>query len=185
MAAARNILRCLANDFPILSNRLCFLDIPDRQFMILGNRPDNRYLLVSNWHSRNNSVLEMNKDLYPYGKVISTIPVSAIPRGIAVDDKNNKSYIAVMGGSTIVRVDNQTWNRRYREYTQKIQTGSLYEMAEVFRDLSVLSEGKELSFGERRMLEKVEELLVSEISVAKAKSADRIKGELAEIVAMH
>ena len=38
---------------------------------------------------------------YPYGKVISTIPVSAIPRGIAVDDKNNKFYIAIMGGASL------------------------------------------------------------------------------------
>lgn len=82
-----------------------------------------------------------------------------------------------------IKIDTQTWNRRYREYTQKIQTGSLYEMAEVFRDLSVLRGSKELSFGERRMLEKVEELLVSEISVAKEKSADRIRTELAELVA--
>lgn len=76
---------------------------------VISRTADSKFLLVSNWHSRNNSVLEMNKDLYPFGKVISTIPVSAIPRGIVVDDKNNKSYIAVMGGSTIARVDNTTW----------------------------------------------------------------------------
>ena len=76
---------------------------------VISRTADSKFLLVSNWHSRNNSVLEMNKELYPYGKVISTIPVSAIPRGIVVDDKNNKSYIAVMGGSTIARVDNTTW----------------------------------------------------------------------------
>ena len=76
---------------------------------VISRTADSKFLLVSNWHSRNNSVLEMNKDQYPYGEVISTIPVSAIPRGIVVDDKNNKSYIAVMGGSTIARVDNTTW----------------------------------------------------------------------------
>ncbi len=76
---------------------------------VISRTADSKFLLVSNWHSRNNSVLEMNKELYPYGKVVSTIPVSAIPRGIVVDDKNNKSYIAVMGGSTIARVDNTTW----------------------------------------------------------------------------
>jgi DNA-binding beta-propeller fold protein YncE len=70
---------------------------------------DSKFLLVSNWHSRNNSVLELDENVYPYGKIISTIPVSAIPRGIAIDDKNRKSYIAIMGGSTIVRVDNDTW----------------------------------------------------------------------------
>jgi CarD family transcriptional regulator len=33
-------------------------------------------------------------------------------------------------------MDNQTWNRRYREYMEKIKTGSLFEVAEVYRDLS-------------------------------------------------
>lgn len=76
---------------------------------VISRTADSKYLLVSNWHSRNTSVLEMNTDIYPYGKVISTIPVSAIPRGIAVDDKNGKSYIAIMGGASLNVVDNNTW----------------------------------------------------------------------------
>lgn len=76
---------------------------------VISRTADSRYLLVSNWHSRNTSVLEMNTDAYPYGKIISTVPVSAIPRGIAVDDKNNKSYIAIMGGASLNVVDNKTW----------------------------------------------------------------------------
>ncbi|MCX6319952.1 MAG: YncE family protein [Bacteroidetes bacterium] len=76
---------------------------------VIARTADSKFLLVSNWHSRTTSVLELNKDQYPYGKVISDIPVSAIPRGIAVDDKNNKSYIAIMGGSSLNVVDNNTW----------------------------------------------------------------------------
>ncbi len=76
---------------------------------VISRTADSKFLLVSNWHSRNTSVLEMNTDASPYGKVISTIPVSAIPRGIAVDDKNGKSYIAIMGGSSLNVVDNNTW----------------------------------------------------------------------------
>lgn len=76
---------------------------------VISRTADSKYLLVSNWHSRNNSVLEMDETKMPYGKVISTVPVTAIPRGIVVDDKNNKSYIAIMGGASIVRVDNTTW----------------------------------------------------------------------------
>src|SRR4030065_739713 len=34
-----------------------------------------------------------------------------------------------------VAVDNQTWNRRYREYMDKIKTGSVYEVAAVYQDL--------------------------------------------------
>ena len=44
--------------------------------------------------------------------------------------------------------DNQTWNRRYREYMDKIKTGSIYDVAEVFRDLFQLKLEKDLSFGE-------------------------------------
>lgn len=76
---------------------------------VIARTSDSRHLLVSNWHSRNTSVLEMDEATYPYGKVISTIPVSAIPRGVAVDDKNKRSYIAIMGGASLVVVDNETW----------------------------------------------------------------------------
>ncbi|MBW7952248.1 MAG: YncE family protein [Chitinophagaceae bacterium] len=70
---------------------------------------DNKFLLVSNWHSYNVSVLELNDTLYPYGKVITTIPLSSIPRGIAIDNENKKSYIAIMGGKSITVIDNNTW----------------------------------------------------------------------------
>lgn len=65
-----------------------------------------------------------------------------------------------------VEIDNQTWNRRYREYIEKIKTGSIYEIAEVLRDLSLLSLNKELSFGERKMLETARKLLIKEVAIA-------------------
>jgi CarD family transcriptional regulator len=76
------------------------------------------------------------------------------------------------------KIDTQTWNRRFREYSQKIKTGSVFEIAEVLRDLSVLSFDKELSFGEKRMLDTAETLLVSELAIAKARSQDKIQGEI-------
>lgn len=75
-------------------------------------------------------------------------------------------------------IDNQTWNRRYREYSQKIKTGSVLEIASVIRDLTVLKIEKELSFNERRMLDTAQGLLVKELSIAKASSEDSIKEEL-------
>jgi len=80
-----------------------------------------------------------------------------------------------------VEIDTQTWNRRYREYTQKIKTGSVFEIAKVIRDLSVLKSDKELSFGERRMLDTAEGLLVKEISIAKSRPEDTIREELQAI----
>lgn len=76
------------------------------------------------------------------------------------------------------KIDTQTWNRRFREYSQKIKTGSVFEIAEVMRDLSVLSADKELSFGEKKMLDTAQNLLVSEISIAKSRPQEKVIGEL-------
>lgn len=67
---------------------------------------------------------------------------------------------------TDVKIDNQTWNRRYREYMEKIKTGSVYEIAEVLRDLFLLKVDKELSYGERNMLDTARKLLMKELSLA-------------------
>lgn len=75
-------------------------------------------------------------------------------------------------------LDTQTWNRRYREYMEKIKTGSAFEIAEVLRDLYHLRTSKELSFGERRMLETARGLLVKEIALAKDTSEGDIEREI-------
>lgn len=80
-------------------------------------------------------------------------------------------------------VDTQTWNRRHREYLQKLNTGSVFEIAEVFRDLSVLGADKELSYGEKQMLESAQALLVSEIAIAKARTPERVIGEIQALFA--
>jgi CarD family transcriptional regulator len=80
-----------------------------------------------------------------------------------------------------VRIDNQTWNRRYREYMEKIKTGSVYEIAEVLRDLFVLKVDKELSFGERKMLDTARSLLLKELSLATGTEELRREEEVAAI----
>src|SRR5215467_591687 len=77
-----------------------------------------------------------------------------------------------------VEIDQQTWNRRYREYTEKIKTGSVLEIAKVLRDLFVLKGDKELSFGERKMLDTARNLLVKELAIAKSHSEEKIMEEL-------
>ena len=77
-----------------------------------------------------------------------------------------------------VVIDNQTWNRRYREYMDKIKTGSVFEVAEVYRDLLMLKEEKDLSFGERKMLDTARSLLVKEISLAKKVAEKQIEKDL-------
>ncbi len=65
-----------------------------------------------------------------------------------------------------VKIDTQTWNRRYRDYMEKIKTGSVFEIAEVLRDLYVLKVDKELSFGEKKMLDTAKNLLLKELNLA-------------------
>ena len=74
--------------------------------------------------------------------------------------------------------DNQTWNRRYREYMDKIKTGSIYDVAEVFRDLFLLKLTKDLSFGERKLYDTAQVLLVRELSTAKKMDEAAILSEL-------
>lgn len=80
-----------------------------------------------------------------------------------------------------VDLNQQTWNRRYRAYVEKIQTGSPFEIAEVLRDLNLLKFHKTLSFGERKMLDTAKRLLVQEIAVAKDSTEDDIVEELEHI----
>jgi len=80
-----------------------------------------------------------------------------------------------------VTIDNQTWNRRYREYMDKIKTGSAFEVAEVYRDLLILKIDKDLSFGERKMLDTARNLLVKEISLARKIGEDQVEKDLDKI----
>ena len=75
-------------------------------------------------------------------------------------------------------VAKQTWNRRYREYIEKIKTGSVFEVAEVLRELSLLRGRKDLSFSERKMLETARTLLVQELAIAKRTKESHIEKEL-------
>ncbi len=77
-----------------------------------------------------------------------------------------------------IHIDKQTWNRRYRGFMEKIKTGSLFEVAEVFRDLYRLKSTKTLSFGERRMLDTAKNLIVKELAVARKWSEDKVEKEL-------
>jgi len=74
--------------------------------------------------------------------------------------------------------ESQTWNRRYREYMEKIKTGSLFDVAEVFRDLSLLKLTKDLSFGERKLYDTAHTLLVKELSTARDTDEATIAAEI-------
>jgi len=80
-----------------------------------------------------------------------------------------------------IALDTQNWNRRYRDYTEKIKTGSIFEVAMVLRDLSLLKSVKELSFGERKLLDTARSLLVKEISIARDEDEGLVEKELQDL----
>ncbi len=77
-----------------------------------------------------------------------------------------------------IKVSPQTWNRRYRDYMDKIKTGSVFEVAVVLRDLLLLKGDKDLSYGERKMMDTAKSLLVKEISLAKQTEEDKVEKQI-------
>ena len=73
---------------------------------------------------------------------------------------------------------------RTREYSDKIKTGSVYEIAEVLRDLVLLKFDKNLSFGERKMLDMARNLLVKEISIARKTEETVVEQEIHRLFEM-
>ncbi len=99
--------------------------------------------------------------------MIPTRNVESVGLREIIDKKEISKVYEVMKFRKDGLPDNQTWNRRYREYMDKIKTGSLYDVAEVFRDLFLLKLTKDLSFGERKLYDTAQVLLVKELSTAK------------------
>ncbi len=98
-----------------------------------------------------------------------------------VISKKEAAEVITILKMTNVKIDNQTWNRRYRDYMEKIKTGSVFEIAEVLRDLFLLKVDKELSFGERKMLDTARSLLIKELALATASAEDQMEKEVREI----
>jgi CarD family transcriptional regulator len=110
--------------------------------------------------------------------MIPTNNVESVGLRDVINRKEIPKVYAVMKFRKESMTDNQTWNRRYREYMDKIKTGSLYDVAEVFRDLFLLKLNKDLSFGERKLYDTAQILLVRELSTAKKTDEDTIISEI-------
>ncbi|NCC24992.1 MAG: CarD family transcriptional regulator [Deltaproteobacteria bacterium] len=72
----------------------------------------------------------------------------------------------------------QNWNRRYREYSEKLKSSDLKDVAYVLKELILIGKDKDLSFGERRLLEQAMNLISMEISFALKKEQKVIKEEI-------
>ena len=102
-------------------------------------------------------------------------------RGV-ISKKDADKVLAVLGEATVA-VTAQPWNRRHREYVEMLKSGSPFEVAKVLRDLSRLRSDKELSFGERRLLDQARALLVTELALARKVQEDRVEAEIQGILA--
>lgn len=81
-------------------------------------------------------------------------------------------------GTPGTAVTSQTWNRRLRAYTEMLSSGEPKEIAKVLRDMHRLKFDKELSFGERRLLDQALALLVEEIALAQNSSRDDVTARI-------
>ncbi len=115
--------------------------------------------------------------------MVPTVNAGTVGLRDLITAKQVKEVLTILKSRDIPR-DTQTWNRRYREYMEKIKTGSVFEIAEVMRDLSVLRATKDLSFGERKMLDTARGLLIKELAIAKGVGEDKIGAEVDAIFAV-
>jgi CarD family transcriptional regulator len=77
----------------------------------------------------------------------------------------------------------QNWNRRYREYSEKLKSGDLSDVAYVLKELFLIGKDKELSFGERRLLEQAMGLVSMELAYSLDRDQEDIKADINEMFA--
>ena len=85
-------------------------------------------------------------------------------RKIAKGQEINRIFTFLTSGTVESSGD---WKCRFKENSEKMQSGSLYQVAEVLKCLLILQAEKPLSFREKRMLDRARHLLVTEISIVR------------------
>lgn len=77
---------------------------------VIAITADDKFLLVSNWHSNSVSVIRINDSIPPFGKKVRDIKTGILPRGIAVSEGlYPKTYVANMGSNLISLINNKSW----------------------------------------------------------------------------
>jgi len=113
--------------------------------------------------------------------MVPTDNVEQVGLRSVISNKDATKVYKILKDKKSAPPDAQTWNRRYRDYMDRIKTGSVYEVAAVLRDLFLLKIGKDLSFGERRMMDIAKGLLVKELSIAQKTTEDHVEKNIAAI----
>ena len=90
----------------------------------------------------------------------------------AIGDREIKKLFTLLGNG---KIDNhQNWKGRFKDNSDKMRTGSIYDVVDVLKNLTFLAKSKNLSFREKRMLDRAKFLVVSEISEVVGDSAEAI-----------
>ena len=87
----------------------------------------------------------------------------------AIGDEEIERLFSLLGDG---KIDNhQNWKGRFKDNSDRMRTGSIYDVVEVLKSLTFLARSKNLSFREKRMLDRAKFLVISEISeVAREKT---------------
>lgn len=98
--------------------------------------------------------------------------VEAVGLRHAIADHQVKRLFTLLGNG---KIDNhQNWKGRFKDNSDKMRTGSIYDVVDVLKNLTFLAKSKNLSFREKRMLDRAKFLVVSEISEVAGVSAEAI-----------
>ena len=103
------------------------------------------------------------------------VPKKQVPKILKILGKKGKNNHSSSNG-------NLSWNKRYREYADKLKSGDIFEVAHVLKDIHGLRKDKELSFGEKRIMDNAFSLLVKEISAATNKKEELITTEIEKLL---
>ncbi len=114
--------------------------------------------------------------------MVPTAAAARVGLRCVISKKDAEKVLGVLK-DTKVAVTAQPWNRRHREYTEMLKSGSPFEVAKVLRDLTRLKSDKDLSFGERKHLDQARSLLVTELALARRCKEDRVEAEIQGILA--
>ena len=91
----------------------------------------------------------------------------------AIGDHEVKKLFTLLGNGKIE--NHQNWKGRFKDNSDKMRTGSLYDVVDVLKNLNHLSQSKNLSFREKRMLDRSKFLVVTEISEVMNVSSEQIE----------
>ena len=94
----------------------------------------------------------------------------------AIGDHEVKRLFTLLGNG---KIDNhQNWKGRFKDNSDKMRTGSIYDVVDVLKSLNHLSQSKNLSFREKRMLDRAKFLVVSEISEVIGETSEEVEGRV-------